>query len=50
MIARARYLGSYLRTAYASEGERAAAALVAAPDTVMAETAALDFLRAPHKT
>ena len=45
MIAHARRLGSYLKTTYASEAERAAAQVMAAPETVLRETASLDFLR-----
>jgi len=47
MIAHARRLGSYLKYSYGSEAERAAAAVMAAPSTVLRETALLDFLRSP---
>ena len=45
-IAQARQLGSYLKYRFASEQERANAAVHAEPARVMAETALLDFLRA----
>jgi 2-polyprenyl-6-methoxyphenol hydroxylase-like FAD-dependent oxidoreductase len=44
-VAQARRLGSYLRYSFDSDEERAHAALYAAPERVLAETAALDFLR-----
>ena len=44
MIARARYLGSYLRYSFETDEERRAAALMGRPETVLAETAVLDFL------
>jgi 2-polyprenyl-6-methoxyphenol hydroxylase-like FAD-dependent oxidoreductase len=44
-IAQARQLGSYLKYRFASEPERALAAVHAEPARVMAETALLDFLR-----
>jgi 2-polyprenyl-6-methoxyphenol hydroxylase-like FAD-dependent oxidoreductase len=43
-VAQARRLGCYLRSRFDSEEERAHAALFAAPERVLAETAALDFL------
>ena len=46
MINRARWLGSYLRYSYSSDAERAAAAQIANPAAVLAETAMLDFLHA----
>ena len=47
MIAQARRLGSYLKYSYASEQERAAAAIAGTPQAVLRETAMLDFLRDP---
>lgn len=44
-VAQARRLGSYLKYEFASEAERAQAMRHAAPETVMAETALLDFMR-----
>jgi 2-polyprenyl-6-methoxyphenol hydroxylase-like FAD-dependent oxidoreductase len=44
-VAQARRLGCYLRRRFDSEEERVRAALHAAPEQVLAETAALDFLR-----
>jgi 2-polyprenyl-6-methoxyphenol hydroxylase-like FAD-dependent oxidoreductase len=44
-VARARRLGCYLRHAFASAEEQARAAFHAAPEQVLAETAALDFLQ-----
>jgi 2-polyprenyl-6-methoxyphenol hydroxylase-like FAD-dependent oxidoreductase len=44
-VTRARRLGCYLRHDYPTEEERAHAALHAAPDRVLAETASLDFMR-----
>jgi len=46
-VAQARRLGSYLKRRFATEAERADAALHAQPDRVLAETALLDFLRSP---
>jgi 2-polyprenyl-6-methoxyphenol hydroxylase-like FAD-dependent oxidoreductase len=43
-VAQARRLGSYLKYTFASEEERASAAIHADPDRVLAETALLDFL------
>jgi 2-polyprenyl-6-methoxyphenol hydroxylase-like FAD-dependent oxidoreductase len=44
-VARARRLGCYLKYEFASAQERARAAFHAAPEQVLAETAALDFLQ-----
>lgn len=44
MIARARHLGSYLRYSFDTDEQRSAAALMGRPETVLAETAVLDFL------
>ena len=44
-VAEARRLGCYLRHRFDSEDERAHAALHAAPERVLTETAAVDFLR-----
>jgi len=44
-VAQARRLGCYLRYRFDSEEERVQAALHAEPERVLAETAALDFLR-----
>ena len=44
-VAQARRLGSYLRYRFDSDEQAAQAALYAAPDRVLAESAALDFLR-----
>ncbi len=44
MIARARDLGSYISRSFANEAERLAAAAAGAPERVLAETAALEFL------
>jgi 2-polyprenyl-6-methoxyphenol hydroxylase-like FAD-dependent oxidoreductase len=44
-VGQARRLGCYLRYRFDSEEERASAAACAAPERVLAETAALDFLR-----
>ena len=44
-VAQARRLGSYLKHRFDSEEERARAAFHAAPERVLAESAALDFLR-----
>jgi 2-polyprenyl-6-methoxyphenol hydroxylase-like FAD-dependent oxidoreductase len=41
MVAQARRLGSYLKSTYASDAERAEAAAAAAPDAVLRETAML---------
>jgi 2-polyprenyl-6-methoxyphenol hydroxylase-like FAD-dependent oxidoreductase len=46
-VARARRLGCYLRHRFDSEEERARAALHAAPERVLEETASLDFLQQP---
>jgi 2-polyprenyl-6-methoxyphenol hydroxylase-like FAD-dependent oxidoreductase len=43
-VSQARRLGCYLRYRFDSEEERARAALYAAPERVLEETAALDFL------
>ncbi len=43
-VARARQLGCYLRRRFDSDEERSRAALYAAPERVLAETATLDFL------
>ncbi|HEX5959555.1 MAG TPA: FAD-dependent monooxygenase [Hyphomicrobiaceae bacterium] len=44
-VARTRRLGCYLKYQFASEEERARAAVHAAPERVLAETASLEFLR-----
>jgi 2-polyprenyl-6-methoxyphenol hydroxylase-like FAD-dependent oxidoreductase len=44
-VAQARLLGSYLRYGFDSEEEAARAAVYAAPERVLAESAALDFLQ-----
>jgi 2-polyprenyl-6-methoxyphenol hydroxylase-like FAD-dependent oxidoreductase len=44
-VAQARRLGCYLRHRFASDEERTRAAFHAAPERVLAETAALDFLK-----
>jgi 2-polyprenyl-6-methoxyphenol hydroxylase-like FAD-dependent oxidoreductase len=46
-VAQARRLGCYLRYRFDSEEERTLAAAYAAPERVLAETAALDFLERP---
>ena len=46
-VAQARLLGSYLRHLFDTDAERALAARYADPVRVLAETAALDFLRTP---
>jgi 2-polyprenyl-6-methoxyphenol hydroxylase-like FAD-dependent oxidoreductase len=43
-VAQARRLGCYLRHSFDSDAERSRAALYAAPERVLAETASLDFL------
>jgi 2-polyprenyl-6-methoxyphenol hydroxylase-like FAD-dependent oxidoreductase len=47
MVARARLLGSYLKSTYASDAERAEAAAAAMPDTVLSETARINNSRHP---
>jgi 2-polyprenyl-6-methoxyphenol hydroxylase-like FAD-dependent oxidoreductase len=46
-VAQARRLGSYLKYRFESEEERARAAFHARPEQVLADTASLEFMRAP---
>jgi 2-polyprenyl-6-methoxyphenol hydroxylase-like FAD-dependent oxidoreductase len=46
-VAKARLLGSYIRRHFDTDQERETAARYAEPERVLAETAVLDFLRAP---
>ena len=46
IIERARHLGAYMRTRFATPEERALAERHHGPQAVMSETALLDFLRA----
>ena len=48
MIAQARKLGSYLKSTYASDAERAKAKVAAEPATVLRDTGQIVFLRQPH--